>query len=80
MFQITIDVAAANRRTETRTGIKHFEPLDVAAVPSTLVGDEAGKHAPAAIGDTFGQAGVADHPGDVQGFQADVAKGIHDLS
>ena len=53
LFQITIDVATTRRRTETRTGIKHLEPLDIAAVPPTLVGDEAGKHTPAAIGDAF---------------------------
>ncbi len=28
----------------------------------------------------LGQAGITDHPGDVQRFQADVAKGIHDLA
>lgn len=80
MFQITIDVATTRSRAETRTGIKHLEPLDIAAVPPAFVDDELGKHAPAAIGDAFGQMVIADHPGDVQGFQADVAKGIHDLA
>lgn len=79
MFQIAIDITTTRRRAQSRTGKKQIEALDVAAIPLTLVGDELGKHPPAAVPNTFGQMMVADHPGDVQGFQADVTEGIHDL-
>lgn len=79
MFQIAIDVATTRRRAQSRTGEKQIEALDVAAIPFTLVGDELGKHPPTAVPNAFGQMMVADHPGDVQAFQADVSEGIHHL-
>ncbi len=80
MFQISIDIAATGSRAEPRAGVKPIKPFYIAPVPLTFIDDELGKHTPPTIGNAFGQTVIADHPGDVQGFKANMAESSHNLA